>query len=655
LTSRVFCLLCIFLTSMGFAQSNLREPVPKQLAGPPSEFTAGPLREIQPGNIGVRSRSALLPVTLTQTADGHWQWRGQVSVPESGRLSLMAFAPGVEDWSLDLRGPRAKRAQPAVELLSEFRFDALRLGEEAYPGAKYRFDELTAGRWTLSLTAPEKPQLGVDRVDGYLLVGFEDAFRLYAHLTTREFLVGNEVGVVAYAFDQSLNDEKGAPLPAMNVLERARLSVATPSGERFELAMFDDGRHGDGAAADGVFGALFTIEETGAYQVQTMASGLTPQGQDWLRTAEHAFPALVPDVALIEEKARAEALDEQRMRIDVPLAAWPGAAGKYRAFAEVWGVDANGKEKPAAWIGGMVHLKDGAISLGLDARWLARAGVEAPLSLRNLRLEDVDHYVPLAKANHLPVASDRLPAAAYRATKTIDEAMRMGPRPPRRAAKAGARLLLVHGYCSGNVWGSVSGQFSNASVFSDFGQNRSHDQFAIQIYNFGTAYSSYGIVAHSQGGAASLHLYTYYWSGLDYASGSRLIQSVGTPYQGTSLAGNLALLGDIFGVGCGTNYDLTYNGAASWLSGIPSWARSQVHYFTTSFRDRWWAYDYCNIASDLVLDDPDDGTIERSKGQLSGAVNRGHKEGWCHTSGMRDPAQYTDSGRNADMNANAAR
>ena len=38
-----------------------------------------------------------------------------------------------------------------------------------------------------------------------------------------------------------------------------------------------------------------------------------------------------------------------------------------------------------------------------------------------------------------------------------------------------------------------------------------------------------------QGGAASLHLYTYYWSGFDYATGNRLIQSVGTPYQGTAL------------------------------------------------------------------------------------------------------------------------
>jgi len=64
----------------------------------------------------------------------------------------------------------------------------------------------------------------------------------------------------------------------------------------------------------------------------------------------------------------------------------------------------------------------------------------------------------------------------------------------------------------------------------------------------------------------------YYWSCLDGANtgGSRLIQSVGTPYQGTPLAGNLAALGDAFGVGCGTVADLTTSGAPSWLNGIPN-------------------------------------------------------------------------------------
>jgi hypothetical protein len=33
----------------------------------------------------------------------------------------------------------------------------------------------------------------------------------------------------------------------------------------------------------------------------------------------------------------------------------------------------------------------------------------------------------------------------------------------------------------------------------------------------------------------------------------------------------------------------------------------------------------------------------------------GHKSGWCHTTGMSNPASYTDHVRNAEMNAQAAR
>ena len=55
------------------------------------------------------------------------------------------------------------------------------------------------------------------------------------------------------------------------------------------------------------------------------------------------------------------------------------------------------------------------------------------------------------------------------------------------------------------------------------------------------------------------------------------------------------------------------------------------------------------------LGDPEDGVTEKAYGQLPGGNNRGHKTGWCHTSGMRDPAQTSDTARNSDMNTNAAR
>lgn len=219
------------------------------------------------------------------------------------------------------------------------------------------------------------------------------------------------------------------------------------------------------------------------------------------------------------------------------------------------------------------------------------------------------------------------------------------------------KKILVHGYCSsGNPGPWPASHFTNAVVFNSLTQGSySHNTFATSIAAFGDSLDGCGCIGHSQGGAACLHLYTYYWSCLDGGNlgGSRMIQSVGTPYQGTALAGSLASLGDIFGVGCGSQTDLTYNGASSWLSGIPTWARSQVHYYTTSFEDKWWRYDYCNLGSDLLLGDPEDGTTEKAYGQLSGGNNRGHTTKECHTTGMRDPPQYNNYSRNQNMNTNA--
>eukprot|EP00977_Amphora_coffeiformis_P006697 scaffold1465_cov179-Amphora_coffeaeformis.AAC.9 len=254
----------------------------------------------------------------------------------------------------------------------------------------------------------------------------------------------------------------------------------------------------------------------------------------------------------------------------------------------------------------------------------------------------------------------------------ISEEMKTGRRPASNRRLRSRKLagihkkILVHGYCSsGNPWAGRG--FTDSLLFSDpdvrrdlggtnGGNNWSNDLFAQKIDRFADDNNLHGcsIIAHSQGGLAALHLYTYYWSCLDNGGPGRMIQSVGSPYQGTPLAGNLAAIGDVFGAGCGVQNDLTTSGASAWLSSIPTWARSQVHYYTTSFTDKWWRYDYCSLGTDLFLGDPEDGVVERGRGQLPGGLNRGDKTGWCHSTDMRDPPQYTDGSRNSEMNALAA-
>src|SRR5690606_11846983 len=159
-------------------------------------------------------------------------------------------------------------------------------------------------------------------------------------------------------------------------------------------------------------------------------------GQGFVRTAEHVIPVLAPGLRLEAAAATATPAGGGRLQVALPVAAAREGA-HVRVLAEVWGRDARGMEVPVAWIGGMTPVAGGHLALGLDERWIARAGARAPFELRALRIEDPDHFIPLATAARLPLA---LPSQRGRATATtattattaaaagpVDETMRMGP------------------------------------------------------------------------------------------------------------------------------------------------------------------------------------------------------------------------------------
>jgi len=166
---------------------------------------------------------------------------------------------------------------------------------------------------------------------------------------------------------------------------------------------------------------------------------------------------------------------------------------------------------------------------------------------------------------------------------------------------------------------------------------------------------SFSLIGHSQGGHVALHILNYFFSGLDDAQGGRRIQTVGTPWKGCSAAGSSANLGKAFGIGCGANPSLTTDGAQLWLSGLDAENHKEVYYFTTTYEQGKFFGDYCNMAINMILDWPNDGTTEMKYATLTGANNMGNKEKWCHTTDMSYPAQYHDRTRNADMNKQAAR
>ncbi len=609
----------------------------KQLAGPVSEFAA--MRAPDPGSTAIISKHALLPVAF----DAAGEWQGTLH-PVAGQLRFALMSGGTM-WQAEMRSPDGT---PLAAKSLDDGMRAARIGGTAdgQPVQQASLQGLRDGAWTLRLRAP-----GGVAQRGYVLVEGDPATELASYQTHRRQLVGERIGYTA----QLAADDAGGTLRmghAAGRIGQATLRVISPDGSEQRLRMFDDGRHDDGAAGDGRYGASFVARTAGQHIAQVIVEGRDQRGAPLLRTAEHVVPVIASTLRLAPA-ATAVRAGPGRLSITLPLAADDGVR-RYRVVGEIWGRDGKRAMTPVAWIGGMAESVGGQLVLGLDERWIARAGAQAPFELRQLRVEDADEFIPVATADRLPLA---LPAlrAAKAADIAIDELMTIGVRPGDLSTKgAGSRLVLVHGYCSGGVW--PQSQFATSSTFLDADQNRSHDQFAQRIRDFGAQWNSFGTVAHSQGGAASLHLYTYYWSGLDNASGGRRMQSVGTPYQGTNLSGILATVGNWFGVACGSNANMTYSGASAWLAGIPTWARAQVNYYSTSFRStNWWTNDYCNFASDLVLGDPEDGTVERAYAQLPGAVNRGHTTGQCHTAGMRDPAQYLDAARNATMSANASR
>jgi len=258
--------------------------------------------------------------------------------------------------------------------------------------------------------------------------------------------------------------------------------------------------------------------------------------------------------------------------------------------------------------------------------------------------------------------SIKLPIRGAQAPVVITEEMRFGvnPLPPVNKSRVGApahNLLLLPGYCADvNPWTRDSSKFSGGFFPIAFG-NHANDAYAQKIMEQALAkgMDSFGAIGHSQGGMISLHIHNFYWTGFSKATGPRLIQTVGTPWQGSSAAGDAANLGSIFGIGCGKSTDLSLDGAANWLTGIILEARKDVHYYTTTYEQGRFFGDWCSFPMNLILQWPNDGLVELKYAQLPGALSMGNKEKWCHTTDMTYTPQYDDAARNTEMNHNAAR
>ena len=176
--------------------------------------------------------------------------------------------------------------------------------------------------------------------------------------------------------------------------------------------------------------------------------------------------------------------------------------------------------------------------------------------------------------------------------------------------------------------------------------------------------TSFGIIAHSQGGMVALTIMNYYHTPLNLARNIPdsfpviYIQSVGTPYKGTPLADDAASIANFFGSGCGANSDLSIAGAANWITGITRDSIISVFYYTTT-SSITNTLDICSRVTDIFMSSYNDGITELSYAMLPdynvGRRYMGNKVQQCHTTDMNYIAQYLDQGRNRIMNFSAGR
>ncbi len=212
-----------------------------------------------------------------------------------------------------------------------------------------------------------------------------------------------------------------------------------------------------------------------------------------------------------------------------------------------------------------------AIVTDPDSRYSYLAHLSAPAEVKVMTGVHTNGANRKLTSDELDNRRKLLTARASSEEMDITKEMTMGRKPENILSSGGTinntggrnlsnsihKKILVHGYCStGDTFPPQ--HFSDAIEFVDPDTTRprdsswSNDVFARKIARFGDQnnLNGCGIIAHSQGGLAALHLYTYYWSCLDYSEyGTHMIQSVGSPYQGSDLAGSLAGIGVYFGAG----------------------------------------------------------------------------------------------------------
>lgn len=583
----------------------------KSLMGSPADFKQHVVPS--PYDAAVSSRSLLLQLSPSNSHQN--QFNGQFDVDSTEDFTLaviVSLQQDVKQLKVTVKDPSGEAVSPSLTTDEPVSFDGL-----AYPTLTHLFNNPVQGMWMVTVSITDLGSQMVDTAVPIVLLGFSDSIFLHVSLNTNSLLVGETLTLDAVVTDEDgLKSREAGKMPqsASNVVVKSADWVVTvPDGSVHQEPLHGNINHA------GLYQASFTPSAAGIYKSWVQCQGhveVNGKTVPYMRTAFRMISVAEKSVRLT---GRAHALLRSQgsclyISIIIGLEQQTAAEKKaYRVYSEVWGHGLTGKsddEVAIGWISGLSDLvvdsKLGhTVSLKLDLSMLLKAG-GIPLSLRNVRVEDLTAYVPVTTEEQITLIVDEQAVVdlekRIKGNQTVESCVEQNGKMKRNSSSdvtAGGRLILVHGYCS-SANPFPAEDFTDAAFFGDFSQSRTNDEFARLICEFGEQFDSFGLVAHSHGGIASLHLHTYYQSGLDAAvsvlflafhycsrmliiiqNGERLIQSLGTPYRGSPLADLLAIIGDLLGIGCGPNPDLTYDSMERWLAIVPADKQQALHYYTT--------------------------------------------------------------------------
>lgn len=542
----------------------------------------------------------------------------------------------------------------------------------SHPALQVRLINNTLGNYTLHLSLPVKNKV---------IVTWDNNNNLHLRTYLHSYLINKKTPINISAEIIHRGGMEYTYPKTSGVID-AVIKVSDPSGRNYYVQMNDKGLYPDEYSNDNIWTGQVIPNEPGIYIFSPLIVGTYGQGLLYHRNTAHLIH-VSSNLIILQKKIHVFNLNKDIIGIDIYFDIVSLVHDTFRVNAEVYSYDRNGNLIPIVWLGGIYKIKrlnscEGKVTLELHKNWTKRVNVCDGIILNGTYIADINTSFPIAnyswgQTNFIKFDDSVIDELCSEDENIeITKIMREGSvgelkNPKKRQVQLNVTgLVMIPGYCASvNPWLASADQFTDAYYFPGTNLNLGNVEYAERVLLFvsDTDLTSFGILAHSQGGMVALTIKNYYQTGLDLAEKSpnfedtRFIQSVGTPWGGTPLAGFAAQVQEIFGSGCGSNSDLSIDGAVNWLSGITQESILAVFYYTTtsSITD---TSDVCSEVTDIFMSSFNDGITELDHAMLPEYEfprYLGNSIRECHTTDMDYPAQYLNNERNAVMNFSAAR